>query len=417
MVKLFIIGNGFDLAADLPTKYEDFKEWLEKKGEKNAGKKLKEKLREEYGFKQIIDRILEKISYMDLDQFCPVEEENEGLLLFAAGVAEEWTKFMNDEIEIIGAGKEGVLTSLEKAQCVNLLKVFKEMGDEEWNQENMDDAIKRIADREFRYGDIKEWVHSNMLNPKDITDEDAADIIITAIDDATKSDWNEFENALGKFELDLFTEIQKTYENDEDEDISEIEKPLYYLILMNILPKVTEFFKEWIKEIDVNKGVVDENFKNKADKEKDMFLNFNFTNTLESLYGIENVCHIHGSRTENIIIGHGREDTEFSTEAPDTWTRGFKKNTLICISNNKVFFSSLKDITEIYSIGFSFSDVDLPYIKEICQNIHTEKIDWYFTKYDEDKSKVNGFKKQISKVLEELKSNEKSFPEIEFKIF
>ena len=407
MAKLFIIGNGFDVAAELPTKYAHFKRWLEEKGKNNAEKlRLIEKLSKDYGFKHIIDRILEKISYMDFEEFCPVEKENEGLLSFAAGVAEEWTKCTNGKIEITGMGKDGILTSLEKAQCVNLLKVFKEMGDEEWTQESMDKAIERIANKEFKFDAIKEWIHSNMLNPEDITDEDVADIIIAAIDDKAKSDWSDFEDALGKFELDLLTEVQKTDET-EDDDVSEISKSLYYLILMNILPKVTAFFEKWIETINVNKGVVKENFSSKMDKEKDIFLNFNFTDTLESLYGVkkENVCHIHGIRTQNIVIGHGRKDTDFSTEAPDTWARGFKKNTNTCIINNKIFFSSLKDITEIYSIGFSFAEVDMPYIKEIFQNIEAKEVTWYLTKFDENNGNNKTFRKKIDEVAKEQGKN------------
>ena len=155
MTKLFIIGNGFDLAhkmrntdKNLPTSYGDFRKWLvtNKKGNKDVKKStLGEKLSEKYRFDNIIDRLLKKAYSMDLEQFNSVEKENEGLLSFSTGVIKEWTKLMNGEIKITGVGKEGVLTSLEKAQCVNLLKVFKEMSDEEWSQENMDKAIERIA--------------------------------------------------------------------------------------------------------------------------------------------------------------------------------------------------------------------------------------------------------------------------------
>ena len=95
----------------------------------------------------------------------------------------------------------------------------------------------------------------------------------------------------------------------------------------------------------------------------------------------------------------------------------FKKFTSQHIANHKEFFSSLKNVTEVYSIGFSFSEVDLPYIKEICQNIDTAKIEWYFTKYNEDNNEIEWFKMQIDKVLADLKAEGKSFPEIEYKIF
>ncbi|MBZ5482422.1 hypothetical protein JGU65_24870 [Bacillus sp. T_4] len=41
-------------------------------------------------------------------------------------------------------------------------------------------------------------------------------------------------------------------------------------------------------------------------------------------------------------------------------------------------------IERIYTYGFSFSEVDLPYIKGICLSIDTSNITWYLHTYHSD---------------------------------
>lgn len=48
------------------------------------------------------------------------------------------------------------------------------------------------------------------------------------------------------------------------------------------------------------------------------------------------------------------------------------------------FLASIKDVMKIYSYGFSYGSVDLPYIVEICRHIDTHKVTWYFNDYSSD---------------------------------
>jgi hypothetical protein len=43
------------------------------------------------------------------------------------------------------------------------------------------------------------------------------------------------------------------------------------------------------------------------------FLTFNYTETLELVYGINpyDVCHIHGMQYEEIFLGHGNSTTDY----------------------------------------------------------------------------------------------------------
>ena len=60
------------------------------------------------------------------------------------------------------------------------------------------------------------------------------------------------------------------------------------------------------------------------------------------------------------------------------------------------------EVDNIYSYGFSFSEVDLPYIRRICGSIETDNVVWYINDYDKVKCyrsiiKRCGFKGKLSK--------------------
>lgn len=105
-------------------------------------------------------------------------------------------------------------------------------------------------------------------------------------------------------------------------------------------------------------------------------MNFNYTNTVENLYKFNNVNHIHGTlNDEDIILGHShinQSTTEQFLGADDTiiaLEQSLYKDTNKIICNNIDFFGNLHDVEEVYTYGFSFSDVDMPYIAEIINNI------------------------------------------------
>ena len=121
----------------------------------------------------------------------------------------------------------------------------------------------------------------------------------------------------------------------------------------------------------------------------------NYTQTLERVYGVSenNICHIHGvsknaknlndTTSGDLIFGHGREvfDTDI-TNIPNTAYNINKKPVNRCIINNQLFFEKLEGVINIYSYGFSFGDVDMPYIKKICHSIgNTSNVTWHFNDY------------------------------------
>jgi hypothetical protein len=141
------------------------------------------------------------------------------------------------------------------------------------------------------------------------------------------------------------------------------------------------------------------------------FFTFNYTQTLETIYNIStnNICHIHGVSkglknlndiaSEDLIFGHGQG--AYDTNVTDIINTAYnitKKPVNQCIEKNKLFFEKLKDVNNIYSYGFSFGDVDMPYIKKICQSIlDTTNVTWYFNDFKIEEHRTE-YEEKIRKV-------------------
>ena len=144
-----------------------------------------------------------------------------------------------------------------------------------------------------------------------------------------------------------------------------------------------------------------------------VYLTFNYTETLESVYSIpeSNILHIHGCRLfdEQYIIGHNNyrnpnDAYNDESEMPykqDTWSKiigwmnGLFKDTTAIISKNQSFFERLSNIEYVVVYGHSLNEVDLPYMKEIVRHIGTEK-QWYISQYNaKDSRKIDAFIRKL----------------------
>lgn len=205
-----------------------------------------------------------------------------------------------------------------------------------------------------------------------------------------EENWSDFENALGRldFSYDLFDPTDFTDRDGE---------PNYFHTsysnedtasqLAGCVPMILDLFSEWVKTIDLTKARPKAGFQRLIDPSHDLFLNFNYTQTLEKLYGIQNVCHIHGTLGETLLVGHGAAPlfdenhwspyigSESSLEFIQTVLR---KDTAGALEKHRDFFQKLSSgLTAVYSYGFSFGEVDEVYIREICQTAPTEPMVWY----------------------------------------
>ena len=233
-----------------------------------------------------------------------------------------------------------------------------------------------------------------------IDDNEIANVIFNLIDVSTKEKlWKDFECSLGYLNFDeIFDHLQTGPIDDNDEKYNPYHdahnREDISSNFISVIPRIEDFFSEWISSIRIRKNVKNDNFEKLIDKEQDYFITFNYTKTLEKLYYVRNICHIHGTIGGKLIFGHGNKEDMTDkfmgvyNGAEDNLSYFYeclRKDTDLALSENETFLNNLKTINfcSIYSFGFSFSDIDLIYIEYLCKNINTRNIVWYLHRYDE----------------------------------
>lgn len=155
----------------------------------------------------------------------------------------------------------------------------------------------------------------------------------------------------------------------------------------HFLSNLPKYLRLWVESIDISVKPI---FRIEKDA---LFLNFNYTGTLEKVYGIsgDNVKHIHGfveNKKEKLVIGHcNKEAIEYAKQKKEysqaqfidheisTYDRVAKycdvtlKPTESIIECNKSFFDYLTDINDIVIIGHSLNSVDMPYFQKVYDSV------------------------------------------------
>ena len=233
--------------------------------------------------------------------------------------------------------------------------------------------------------------------------------------------WSDFENALGNYDYDslyheyadeikiVYDHMMRSAAQKEDATISAIGDTL-----ADIQPK----FAEWVDSI-VIKGVKPVLTLFTEAK----YITFNYTKTLECVYGIptNNILHIHGcvGNIEDIVVGHGNIINPHLALSKDEDMTVYEENgkTQIIESMNELakdvkgimskhmnFFKSLSNIQHVIVYGHSLSDIDRPYFELIKKSI-SPIADWRFSQHSQND--IN----QIRYLVTELKiQNWKYFP-------
>lgn len=134
----------------------------------------------------------------------------------------------------------------------------------------------------------------------------------------------------------------------------------------------------------------------KIEKENSIFLNFNYTMTLELLYKIpkEQILHIHGDayKSEKLVFGHntykGGDYYPYDGEKVADVLEHYHKNPYEHIFKHDDFFAKIKDVEMVHVLGLSLSPVDIEYLEWICREVPYNakwEISWYT---EEDKKRI-----------------------------
>lgn len=220
------------------------------------------------------------------------------------------------------------------------------------------------------------------------------------IDTNPSGPWSDFENSLGSFDWQLF------YDAHDHTDVTADDfRPSEAFGLQDelteqadaLIDTVKERFHDWINDIDISVASRQMSF-----AETDRFVTFNYTSTLQLVYGIDikNIVHIHGSSDayDDLVFGHGatmEEEPELDENGDSNRTMfsdaeaaakgpfyALQKPVNDVISRNSDFFSSLGNVKFISVIGHSLNDIDLPYFSAIASN--TKGTSWRVCCYSQE---------------------------------
>lgn len=233
--------------------------------------------------------------------------------------------------------------------------------------------------------------------------------------------WREFEKHLGYLsslwvENSLVDDLYLEYPDAVD---LEIDRP-------NRSTQIKEMLARWIEttiDTEMNYTIIRKMIgANKVDfSEEDTFISFNYTHTLEKVYNIQKVLHIHGeansSMFSELIVGHGNDEiikelgdkiSELNIDDFDQPSRNrkieyqFEKEVLKelrkpverCRENLRTFISRIDQPNSICVYGFSLGDVDIPYLQLIREQWAECK--WHFSYHSEsDKTSIE----RVAKIL------------------
>lgn len=203
--------------------------------------------------------------------------------------------------------------------------------------------------------------------------------------------WKEVEKAVGELNYDDFSWLYiDEYEIDKEQRANLINENIFSPYA-EVLYKIPKYFAKWISQIDID---VAKRYKVKAFEKmidnNSKFLCFNYTDTLEAVYNVsrKNICYIHGKvkESDSIFFGHGNKLNydDFFQDNPNYFSvaegyaainESLRKPVENIIECNNEFFEQLSKIEEVFSYGFSFGEVDEPYIKDIIKNV-SDSLTW-----------------------------------------
>lgn len=214
--------------------------------------------------------------------------------------------------------------------------------------------------------------------------------------------WQDFEKALGKFDL---LDIHRKFFQGKDDGLYDEET--YMQVVGRISPtlkNIPKYLRKWLKDIDVFK--VPRKLSLSWDS---LYLTFNYTMLLEHLYSIpeKNVFHIHNHLEGDVplITGHNKDISEHEAEMLCWGANEEKSIQLIAEEMKKLrkpvynltkqhqwFFDSLNKITNVVVFGHSLSLIDRLYITKIQRNIQ-DYSHWYFI--GKDDNSINKFQEYV----------------------
>lgn len=215
--------------------------------------------------------------------------------------------------------------------------------------------------------------------------------------------WNDFENALGSFDDGEIKEMSKAAYLNYDDNYYNYDRAISDELEFST--KISEYLLEWVKSIDIKtKPAVSRKIINNDN----IFINFNYTDTLEKVYDIvnNNILYIHGRALSNerLIIGHhnvfayaGKQPILLTYQEMDewieyqmnmSWEESEKENQI-----GRYFVDTYKDTDQIIARNKGF--FDFSYFQKIRESVSEDCV-WNITYHSEkDENNAKDFVKKL----------------------
>lgn len=226
--------------------------------------------------------------------------------------------------------------------------------------------------------------------------------------DDTKKEllWNELETNLANIDEDIIIENATSVELGLESGDVAIEDTLFDFFTeeYQYINKLSVYLKRWIRTIKIRDTLPKVSQIDKIKQE--LYINFNYTATLETVYGIPNgsVIHIHGSLrdyTDDPVLGHGnlgkieaikekqRKAEEYFDEKETSICRVLQDYYKTTLKDVKRYMYNLlniknKDISEIIVAGHSLVGIDMPYFSSV-DLLSGKSAKWIIIWYDHQK--------------------------------
>ena len=213
-----------------------------------------------------------------------------------------------------------------------------------------------------------------------------------------EKNWSNIEEALGKLDYETLCEKNSCYlvspYDDKYRDSANFDYTYEISKEFNFYSDLSFFLRSWIESINKEASPIFKIPDNAS------FLSFNYTNTLEIVYGVpkNKICYIHGDyskKGDRLIIGHNDKlvssEVQLTDEESDviqfeaesiikSYFESSYKKPHINIEIHKSFFDNLKSVEEIIIIGESFR-TDLDYFLKIKENVSSDCV-WRISFHD-----------------------------------
>lgn len=235
------------------------------------------------------------------------------------------------------------------------------------------------------------------------TDSDLYELVEKYFMYKKKDFWHDFEENLGLLDDDLLRDYAINFlEQYGCKNWSDSFNHNYQYEISRIIETLTKglhkSFELWLSKISLN-----DTKRKPIEFSKDAYyLSFNYTDTLEKVYGISiaNILHIHGYYSKinknRITYGHGGHNYKIDKSIEDprvaegeeiikNYFKTSKKPVVKIIQKHKEFFcNTIHGTKKVVVIGHSMNSIDFPYFKEINKSLEND-VNWiyyYHSTYD-----------------------------------